>query len=80
MLDLLKGPVLAVQDFFLLTGRAIRNIFRTPHYFDDIALQMDDVGVGGMPIVVATGFLCGAVMALQMSRALATFGQVGQTG
>jgi phospholipid/cholesterol/gamma-HCH transport system permease protein len=80
LLDLLKGPVLAVQDFFLLTGRAVRNVFRTPHYFDDIALQMDDVGVGGMPIVVATGFLSGAVMALQMSRALATYGQVGQTG
>jgi phospholipid/cholesterol/gamma-HCH transport system permease protein len=80
LLDLLKGPVLAVQDFFLLAGRAIRNTFRTPHYWDDVALQMDYIGVGSLPIVVLTGLFSGAVMALQMSRALAQYGQVGQTG
>ena len=80
MLDLLKGPILTVQDFFLLTGRAIRNVIRRPHYVDDIALQMDYIGVGSLPIVVLTGFFSGAVMALQMSRALAQYGQVSQTG
>ena len=80
MLDLLKGPVIAVQEFFLLTGRAILNVFRRPHYTDDVALQMDIIGVGSLPIVVMTGFLSGAVMALQMSRALAQYGQVGLTG
>ncbi|HJT86489.1 MAG TPA: ABC transporter permease [Bryobacteraceae bacterium] len=80
MLDLLKGPVIAVQEFFLLAGRAIRNIFRTPHYGDDIALQMDDIGVGSLPIVVLTGLFSGAVMALQMSRALAQYGQISKTG
>jgi phospholipid/cholesterol/gamma-HCH transport system permease protein len=80
LLDLLKAPVLAAQDFFLLTGKAFRNIFRTPHYGDDVALQMDSIGVGSLPIVVLTGFFSGAVMALQMSRALAQYGQVGRTG
>ena len=80
MLDLLKGPVISVQEFFLLTGRAIRNIFRSPHYPDDILLQMDDIGVGSLPIVVLTGFFSGAVMALQLSRALAQYGQIGRTG
>jgi phospholipid/cholesterol/gamma-HCH transport system permease protein len=80
LLDLLKGPVLAVQEFFILAGSAIRNIFRGPHYVDDILLQMDYIGVGSMPIVVLTGFFSGAVMALQMSRALAQYGQVGRTG
>jgi phospholipid/cholesterol/gamma-HCH transport system permease protein len=80
LLDLLKGFVQTVQDFFLLTGRAIGNIFRGPHYWDDVALQMDAIGVGSLPIVVLTGFFSGAVMALQMSRALAQYGQVGQTG
>jgi len=80
LLDLLKGPVIAVQEFFLLTGRAILNVFRRPHYTDDVALQMDIIGVGSLPIVVMTGFLSGAVMALQMSRALAQYGQVGLTG
>ncbi len=80
MFDLLKQPVLAVQEFLLLAGRAFRNIFRHPHYGDDIALQMDTIGVGSLPIVVLTGFFSGAVMALQMSRALAMYGQVGRTG
>ena len=80
MLDLLKRPVLAVQDFFLLFAPALRNVFRGPHYTDDIVLQMDDIGVGSLPIVVLTGLFSGAVMALQMYRALATYGQVGQTG
>jgi phospholipid/cholesterol/gamma-HCH transport system permease protein len=80
LLDLLKEPVLAVQEFFLLAGRALRNIFRSPHYSDDIALQMDIIGVGSLPIAVLTGFFSGAVMALQMSRALSQYGQVGKTG
>src|SRR6266567_9633362 len=80
LLDLLKEPVLAVQEFFVLAGKAFQNIFRRPHYGDDIILQMDTIGVGSLPIVVLTGFFSGAVMALQMSRALAQYGQVGKTG
>jgi phospholipid/cholesterol/gamma-HCH transport system permease protein len=80
LLDVLKGPILAVQEFFLLTGRAIGNVFRRPHYGDDIILQMDTIGVGSIPIVVMMGFLSGAVMALQMARALAQYGQVDRTG
>ena len=80
LLDLLKEPVLAVQDFFILTGRALRNILRSPHYGDDVALQMDSIGVGSLPVVVLTGFFSGAVMTLQMSRALADYGQVAKTG
>jgi phospholipid/cholesterol/gamma-HCH transport system permease protein len=57
-----------------------QNIFRSPHYGDDIALQMDIIGVGSLPIAVLTGFFSGAVMALQMSRALSHYGQVGKTG
>ena len=80
MLDFLKEPVLAAQEFFVLTGKALKNIVRRPHYGDDIILQMDTIGVGSLPIVVMIGFFSGAVMALQMSRALAQYGQVGQTG
>ncbi|HMC60100.1 MAG TPA: ABC transporter permease [Candidatus Solibacter sp.] len=64
----------------MLAGRAFRNIFLRPHYWDDVALQMDSIGVGSLPIVALTGFFSGAVMALQMSRALAQYGQVGKTG
>ncbi|HLW76752.1 MAG TPA: ABC transporter permease, partial [Bryobacteraceae bacterium] len=50
------------------------------HYGDDIALQMDYIGVGSLPIVVMTGFFSGAVMALQMSRVLSQYGQLSKTG
>ena len=43
-------------------------------------MQMDIIGVGSLPIVILTGFFSGAVMALQMSRALSTYGATGQTG
>ena len=80
MLDLLKEPILSIQEFCLLAGRAFRNIFRSPHYADDIFFQMDTIGVGSLLIVVIVGFFSGAVMALQMYHALATYGQVGKTG
>src|SRR6266404_4086809 len=80
LLDFLKEPFLAIQEFFILAGAALRNIFRRPHYSDDIFIQMDQIGVGSLPIVILTGFFSGAVLALQMARALAQYGQVGRTG
>jgi phospholipid/cholesterol/gamma-HCH transport system permease protein len=80
LLELLKEPVSDIQDFFLLAGKAYRNILRRPHYWDDVFLQMDNIGVGSLIIVALTGFFSGAVIALQMSRALKTYGQVGKTG
>jgi phospholipid/cholesterol/gamma-HCH transport system permease protein len=80
LLDFLKPPVQAFQDFVLLAGRAVKNVFRGPHYSDDIFLQMDIIGVGSLPVVMMTGLFTGAVMGLQMSRALATYGATGQIG
>jgi phospholipid/cholesterol/gamma-HCH transport system permease protein len=71
---------MAVQEFYLLAGRALRNIVRKPHYADDIFLQMDNIGVGSLPIVIMTGFFSGAVMSLQLARALAQWGQKGRVG
>ena len=80
MFDFLKRPVETFQEFLILSGRAFRNIFRSPHYADDILLQMDTIGVGSLFIVSLIGFFSGVVMALQMSRALATYGAQGQIG
>lgn len=80
MLDFLKPPVASFQDFFVLAGRALRNIVRTPHYADDVLVQMDLIGVGSLPIVILTGFFSGAVITLQMSRALSQYGATGQVG
>jgi phospholipid/cholesterol/gamma-HCH transport system permease protein len=80
LLDFLKTPVETFQEFLFLSGRAFRNIFRSPHYTDDIILQMDAIGVGSLFIVSLIGFFSGVVMALQMSRALSTYGAQGQIG
>ncbi|HEY6345189.1 MAG TPA: ABC transporter permease [Bryobacteraceae bacterium] len=81
MLDILKPPVEAFQDFLILSVRAIRNIFRAPHYPDDIFQQMDIIGVGSLPIVMLIGLFSGVVMTMQMARGLEQYGareQVGQ--
>jgi len=80
LFDFLKPPILAFQDFFFLAGRAFRNIFRKPHYFADISLQMESIGVGSLPIVALTGFFSGAILALQMSRALNQYGAASTVG
>src|SRR5690242_10170128 len=41
---------------------------------------MDIIGVGSLPIIVLIGFFSGAVMAMQMARALSTYGATGQVG
>ena len=80
MLDFLKPAVEGFQEFVLLSVRAVRNIFRGPHYSDDIFLQMDVIGVGSLPIVSLIGLFSGLVMAMQMARALTQYGAQGQVG
>jgi phospholipid/cholesterol/gamma-HCH transport system permease protein len=80
LFDFLIAPIAALQDFIILAGRAIRNIFREPHYADDVFLQMDIIGVGSLSIVILTGFFSGLVITMQMSRALAQYGATGQVG
>ncbi|MCC7153476.1 MAG: ABC transporter permease [Bryobacterales bacterium] len=80
LLDLLKAPVVSFQEFILLGVRAFRSLTRRPHYWDDFSIQMDIIGVGSLPVVILTGFFSGAVMALQMSRALQTYGATSQVG
>jgi phospholipid/cholesterol/gamma-HCH transport system permease protein len=80
VLDFAKAPMLAVQDFYLLAGRAVRNFVRRPHYAGDTFVQMDIIGVGSLPIVIPTGFLTGAVLAMQTAKALQQYGAVSQTG
>ena len=75
-----KQRVYAVQEFTMLAGRAFQNVVRSPHYFVDIVQQMDIIGFGSLPIVVLTGFFTGAVMALQLSKTLITFGETSLTG
>jgi phospholipid/cholesterol/gamma-HCH transport system permease protein len=72
--------IASLQEFLLLAGRAFLNLVRRPHYYDDVFLQMDIIGVGSLPIVALTGFFSGAIIALQMARALNTYGASSQVG
>jgi phospholipid/cholesterol/gamma-HCH transport system permease protein len=76
----LRAAVKEVQDISFLTARAFFSAFRRPYYFRDILQQMDSIGVGSIPVVLATGFFTGAVLALQSAKTLSTFGAVGETG
>jgi phospholipid/cholesterol/gamma-HCH transport system permease protein len=80
LLDFLKPPVEKFQDFIILCGSAVANIFRSPHYADDVFQQMDSIGVGSLPIVMLIGLVSGVIMAMQMARALQTYGAQGEVG
>ncbi len=80
MLDFLKAPIAEFQDFIFLCSSAVRNIFRSPHYADDVFFQMDAIGVGSLPIVMMIGFVSGVILAMQMARALQTYGAESEVG
>jgi phospholipid/cholesterol/gamma-HCH transport system permease protein len=78
--DVAKEKVEAVQEYSLLAGQSLTNLFAQPRYIDDTLLQADSIGVGSLPIVVLTGFFTGAVLALQTSNTLQQFGSLSLTG
>jgi phospholipid/cholesterol/gamma-HCH transport system permease protein len=78
--DTLKGWVASVQDYSLLSFRSLQNLLTGPHYLGDLLDQMDDIGVGSLPIVLLSGFFIGAVMVLQTGSQFVRFGQTALTG
>lgn len=78
--DIAKDRIEAVQDYSLLAGRSLSNLFSQPRYFADTLLQADSIGVGSLPIVVLIGLFTGAVLALQTSSTLQQFGSLSLTG
>ncbi|WP_446742109.1 MlaE family ABC transporter permease [Silvibacterium acidisoli] len=75
-----KKGVAAVQDYSLLSARALGNLFRRPFYYADLVNQADLIGVGSLPIVILTGFFLGGALALQSSATLSQFGAAAFTG
>ena len=75
-----KNMISSLQEYALLSGRALSNLFKRPLYVADIMTQADSIGVGSIPIVLLTGFFTGAVLALQSASSLATFGATAITG
>src|SRR5437870_6095783 len=75
-----KAAVKEVQEFSYLVAKAFASAFRRPYYVRDILAQMDLIGVGSLSVILLTGFFTGAVLTLQSSKTLSTFGAVGFTG
>jgi phospholipid/cholesterol/gamma-HCH transport system permease protein len=80
LLDFLKTLIASFQDFLFLAGRSFLNILKRPHYYDDVFLQMDIIGWGSLPIVILIGAFSGAIIALQMARALNQYGASSEVG
>ena len=78
--DAAKHTVLQVQDYAKLSYDSVLNLFTPPRYGQDTVQQMDDIGVGSLPIVLLSGFFIGAVMVLQTGSQFQRFGQVSLTG
>src|SRR5438132_14415342 len=75
-----KLAVKEVQDVSVLAARSTASLFRRPFYVRDILIQMEAVGVGSLAVCLLTGFFTGAVLTLQSSKTLSTFGAVAFTG
>lgn len=69
-----------IQDYSEMAGRSLANLATGPRYVQDILDQMDDIGVGSLPIVLMSGFFIGAVMVLQTGSQFTRFGQTALTG
>jgi phospholipid/cholesterol/gamma-HCH transport system permease protein len=78
--EFVRETVQTVQDYSLLAGQSIANLFRYPRYFADMLQQADLIGVGSLPIVVLTGFFTGAVLALNSANTLQRFGSLSLLG
>ena len=78
--DAAKESVLKVQNYAKMAAQSLTNLATRPRYGQDTLAQMDDIGVGSMPIVLLSGFFIGAVMVLQTGSQFQRFGQVSLTG
>jgi phospholipid/cholesterol/gamma-HCH transport system permease protein len=78
--DAFKQILANVQDYSVMSARALANMASAPRYLQDLLDQMDDIGVGSLPIVLMSGLFIGAVMVLQTGSQFVRFGQTALTG
>jgi phospholipid/cholesterol/gamma-HCH transport system permease protein len=78
--DAVKQLLANVQDYSVMSARALANVASAPRYLQDLLDQMDDIGVGSLPIVLMSGLFIGAVMVLQTGSQFVRFGQTALTG
>ena len=76
----IKDNIARLQDFYLLSIRALLGIFRRPYYFRETIEQMDYMGTGSFFIVFLVSLFIGMALSLQISAELSELGVKMYTG
>lgn len=63
-----------LQDFYLLSSRALLGLTRKPFYFKEIIEQMDYAGAGSFIIILLVSLFIGMALSLQLSAELSVLG------
>jgi phospholipid/cholesterol/gamma-HCH transport system permease protein len=72
--------IFELQAISVLFWESIKGLTKKPRYFKDILQQMDQIGVGSLPVVVLTGFFTGGVIILQSYPTLEYYGAESNAG
>jgi phospholipid/cholesterol/gamma-HCH transport system permease protein len=76
----IKELVNDLQDFYLLSLRALLGLGRKPFYLRDVIDQMDYAGAGSLVIVLFVSLFIGMALSLQLSAELSILGMKMYTG
>ena len=76
----LRELVNDLQDFYLLSLRALLGLGRKPFYLRDVIDQMDYAGAGSLVIVLFVSLFIGMALSLQLSAELSILGLKMYTG
>jgi phospholipid/cholesterol/gamma-HCH transport system permease protein len=76
----IKELVNDLQDFYLLSLRALLGLGRKPFYIRDVIDQMDYAGSGSLVIVLFVSLFIGMALSLQLSAELSILGLKMYTG
>jgi phospholipid/cholesterol/gamma-HCH transport system permease protein len=75
-----KVPVFYLQDYTQLAVHSVRAIFTTTRYAPDLIEQMDQIGVGSVPIIIVALACVGGVIVLNAASQFVRFGETVLTG
>jgi phospholipid/cholesterol/gamma-HCH transport system permease protein len=75
-----KVPIYYLQDYSLLSAHSVRAIFTTTRYATDLVEQMDQIGVGSVPIIIVALACVGGVIVLNAASQFVRFGETALTG
>lgn len=76
----LKSAIFIFQDYALMSFQSLRVAFETTAYRADMVEQMDQIGVGSLPIIMVALICVGGVIVLNAASQFARFGETSLTG